>query len=85
MSPPLHGGGQGFESPRLHSKNTLFCRKNIRNENRPKTYFVPLCSNVEGGMRRRLPAAFTISGPVTLLTYTLTLEVTDLVSAAKLD
>jgi hypothetical protein len=24
--PPLHGAGQGFESPRLHSKNTLFYR-----------------------------------------------------------
>ena len=23
----LHGGGQGFESPRLHSENTLICRK----------------------------------------------------------
>ena len=21
MNPPLHGGGQGFESPQLHSKN----------------------------------------------------------------
>src|SRR5215208_449789 len=24
--PPLYGGGQGFESPRLHSENVLFCR-----------------------------------------------------------
>jgi len=24
--PPLHGAGQGFESPRIHSKNTLFYR-----------------------------------------------------------
>src|SRR5215212_7992567 len=23
-APPLHGGGQGFESPRLHSKKCLF-------------------------------------------------------------
>ena len=22
----LHGGGQGFESPRLHSENIAFCR-----------------------------------------------------------
>jgi hypothetical protein len=22
---PLHGGGQGFDSPRLHSDNLLFC------------------------------------------------------------
>jgi hypothetical protein len=25
VAPPLHGGGQGFESPRLHFKNTVFC------------------------------------------------------------
>jgi hypothetical protein len=25
---PLHGGGQGFESPRLHSEKTLICRQN---------------------------------------------------------
>src|SRR5215210_575471 len=28
--PPLHGGGQGFEPPRLHSKNTLLCRIKCR-------------------------------------------------------
>jgi hypothetical protein len=26
MDLTLHGGGQGFESPRLHSENVLFCR-----------------------------------------------------------
>src|SRR3712207_6320745 len=26
--PPLHGGGQGFESPRLHLQNIVFCRNN---------------------------------------------------------
>jgi hypothetical protein len=26
MDLTLHGGGQGFESPRLHSKNVAFCR-----------------------------------------------------------
>ena len=26
----LHGGGQGFESPRLHFENTLLCRINLR-------------------------------------------------------
>jgi hypothetical protein len=25
----LHGGGQGFESPRLHSDNLLICRLNV--------------------------------------------------------
>jgi hypothetical protein len=25
----LHGGGQGFDSPRLHRKNVLFCRMNV--------------------------------------------------------
>src|SRR5215210_6382725 len=25
-APPLHGGGQGFESPRLHSKKSSICR-----------------------------------------------------------
>ena len=27
-APPLHGGGRGFESPRLHSEKLLFCREN---------------------------------------------------------
>jgi hypothetical protein len=26
----LHGGGQGFDSPRLHSENSGRCRNNIR-------------------------------------------------------
>jgi hypothetical protein len=26
MGLTLHGGGQGIESPRLHSENVLFCR-----------------------------------------------------------
>jgi hypothetical protein len=26
IRPPLHGGGQGFESPRLHSENQMICR-----------------------------------------------------------
>ena len=25
-APPLHGGGQGFESPRLHSRKLDICR-----------------------------------------------------------
>jgi hypothetical protein len=24
--PPLHGGGQGFDSPRLHFENVVICR-----------------------------------------------------------
>ena len=28
IKPPLHGGGQGFESPRLHSENVVICRIN---------------------------------------------------------
>ena len=26
--PPLPGGGRGFESPRLHSRDIAFCRQN---------------------------------------------------------
>src|SRR5829696_1387346 len=29
-APPLHGGGQGFESPRLHSQKHAFCRKKCK-------------------------------------------------------
>jgi hypothetical protein len=25
-APPSHGGGQGFESPRVHLRNLLLCR-----------------------------------------------------------
>ena len=32
MVPPLHGGGQGFESPRLHSENLLFSREKRKTE-----------------------------------------------------
>src|ERR671912_3004202 len=37
---PLHGGGQGFESPRLHLENLLFSRQNVRP--RKKAEFVAL-------------------------------------------
>jgi len=30
MELPLHGGGQGFESPRLHSRNAVLCKQNAR-------------------------------------------------------
>jgi hypothetical protein len=28
--PPSHGGGQGFESPRVHSENLPFCSINLQ-------------------------------------------------------
>src|SRR5215204_1805557 len=36
MYPPLHGGGQGFESPRLHFHKLRFCRINMSNDRRPR-------------------------------------------------
>src|ERR671910_479119 len=35
MDLPLHGGGQGFESPRLHSCNVPICRQNIEDKTDP--------------------------------------------------
>ena len=29
-APPLHGGGRGFESPRLHTRDVGICRINLR-------------------------------------------------------
>ena len=29
MNLTLHGGGQGFESPRLHFENVVICRHNV--------------------------------------------------------
>jgi hypothetical protein len=33
----LHGGGQGFESPRLHSKKAVFCSINEAGKSTPET------------------------------------------------
>jgi hypothetical protein len=35
VAPPLHGGGQGFESPRLHLWYVLICRKICAKVDRP--------------------------------------------------
>ncbi len=42
IAPPLHGGGQGFESLRLHSWNMPFCRQNSENREDLEFAFGPL-------------------------------------------
>jgi hypothetical protein len=44
-NPPLHGGGQGFESPRLHSQNMVICRENSKQESAHPLLAKPVCSN----------------------------------------
>jgi hypothetical protein len=34
LAPPLHGGGQGFESPRLHSKISTFAGETLNTDER---------------------------------------------------
>jgi hypothetical protein len=45
---PLHDGGQGFESPRLHSLKPAFCRINPGPNMGVQSLVVRLCSNAEG-------------------------------------
>ena len=45
ISPPLHGGGQGFESPRLHFQKMLLFRRNANQESAHQLSAKPLCKD----------------------------------------
>src|SRR5829696_5055698 len=46
MVPPLHGEGQGFDSPRLHSLNILICRSNLKMGLSLKVHYGPCDTNL---------------------------------------
>ena len=52
VAPPLHGGGQGFESPRLHSQNVVFCSINAGKANGLQLRLAPSDSDVPRLLRK---------------------------------